>query len=398
MPNLIGRIGTFSSSENLLRNLANRQQSLDQAQHQVATGKRVLKASDDPSAAAQAERAIMRIERIKSEQRVMDLQRSNLTLAEATLGESISALQRVRELVITAGNSSLDAIQRESVANEIASLRKSLLGYANRQDANGLPLFGGLGSIEAPFVETNSGVDYQGLPGQLSSSEVSVPAVLDGQRIWMFVPVRDGVFDASFSVNSGGLSSTAPQIADLSKLVDRSYTIEFSETTYSVIPSVSMGADDPLPLIDVEFVSDGAITFDGLSLQVRGNPEEGDTLVVNPTLSIFQSIDNVVAALNGASSGLQVFQGINQALASIDSGLYQLQAARSQSGELLNTADRNESTQDGLELQLEESRSRAEDLDMAQGITKLQSQQLAYEIALKSYAKNQNLSLFNYLD
>lgn len=392
MSNLIGRIGTFSSSENLLRNLATRQQSLDQAQHQVATGKRVLKASDDPSAAAQAERAIMRIERIKSEQRVMDLQRSNLTLAEASLGDGISALQRIRELVITAGNSSLDTVQREGITNEIASLRKSLLGYANRQDANGLPLFGGLGSIKTPFVETNSGVDYQGLSGQMSSTEVSVPAALDGQRIWMFVPVRDGVFDASFSVNAGGLSSTAPQIDDLSKLVDRSYTIEFSGTSYSVSPAVSP------PLSNVPFVSGDTITFDGLSIQVRGNPVAGDTLVVEPTRSIFQAIDNVVAALNGASSGLEVFQGINQALASIDSGLYQLQAARSQSGELLNTADRIENTQEGLELQLEESRSRAEDLDMAEGITKLQSQQLAYEIALKSYAKNQNLSLFNYLD
>jgi flagellar hook-associated protein 3 FlgL len=259
-------------------------------------------------------------------------------------------------------------------------------------------LFGGLGSIKTPFVETNSGVDYQGLSGQMNSTEVSVPAALDGQRIWMFVPVRDGVFDASFSVNAGGLSSTAPQIDDLSKLVDRSYTIEFSGTTYSVTSNVSTGDDDPLPLIDVPFVSGDTITFDGLSIQVRGNPMAGDTLVVEPTRSIFQAIDNVVAALNGASSGLEVFQGINQALASIDSGLYQLQAARSQSGELLNTADRIENTQEGLELQLEESRSRAEDLDMAEGITKLQSQQLAYEIALKSYAKNQNLSLFNYLD
>lgn len=398
MPNLTGRIGTFFSSENLLRNLANRQQSLDQAQQQVATGKRVLKASDDPSAAAQAERAIMRIERIKSEQRVMDLQRSHLTMAESTLGDSVSALQRVRELVIAAGNGSLDSAQQELIANEIAGLRKSLLAYANQQDANGLPVFGGLGSLAVPFVETSSGVDYQGLPGQMSSGEASVPAVLDGQRIWMFVPVRDGVFDASFTANSGSLRSTAPQIVDLSKLVDRSYTIEFSATSYSVIPSSSTGPGDALPVNNVPFVSGGTITFDGLSLQVQGTPAAGDTLVVKPTRSIFQAIDNIVAVLQGASSGLQVSQGVNQALASIDSSLNQLQAARGQSGEFLNTADRIESTQEGRQLQLEENRSRAEDLDMAQGITKLQSQQLAYEIALKSYSKNQNLSLFNYLD
>ena len=120
--------------------------------------------------------------------------------------------------------------------------------------------------------------------------------------------------------------------------------------------------------------------------------------MVKPTRSIFQAIDNVVAVLKGATSGLQVSQGINQALASIDSGLNQLQAARGHAGELLNTADRIESTQEGRKLQLEESRSRAEDLDMAQGITKLQFQQTAYEVALRTYAQNQKLSLFNYLD
>ena len=164
MSNLTGRIGTFFSSESVLRNLASRQQSLDQAQQQVATGKRLLKGSDDPSAAAQAERAIMRIERIKSEQRVLDLQRNNLSLAETTLGDSVSSLQRVRELILMAGNGSLDGSQRDGIADEIASLRKSLLGHANRQDSNGLPLFGGLGSVAVPFVETSNGVEYKSLP------------------------------------------------------------------------------------------------------------------------------------------------------------------------------------------------------------------------------------------
>ena len=152
------------------------------------------------------------------------------------------------------------------------------------------------------------------------------------------------------------------------------------------------------PLSNVLFVSGDTITFDGLSLQVQGTPRAGDTFVVNPTRSIFQAIDNVVAALSGASSSLQVTQGIQQALSSVDAGLRQMQTSRGQAGELLNTADRITDTQEARELLLEETRSRAEDLDMAEGISKLQSQQLAYEIALKSYSQNQKISLFNYLD
>lgn len=393
MSNLTGRIGTLSSSDNLLRSLATRQKNLAQAQDQVSTGKRVLKASDDPSAAAQAERAIMRIERIKSEQRAMDLQRSNLSMAESTLGDSISVLQRIRELILAAGNGSLDKPQRNGIANEIVNLRESLLGYANRQDANGLPLFGGLGSIAVPFVETSTGVEYQGLPGQLSSGEVSVPAVLDGQRTWMFTPVRDGVFNASFTQNAGELRSTAPQVVNLSQLKDMTYTIAFDGTGFDVTDSAGTVVQPTSP-----YVSGNTITFNGLSLQVKGTPQAGDTLIVKPTRSLFQAIDNVVNAFNSATKGLEVSQGINQALASIDAGLNQLQAARGQAGELLNTADRIDVTQESRKIQLEESRSRAEDLDMARGIGQLQSQQMAYEVALKSYAQNKKLSLFDYLD
>ena len=48
-------------------------------------------------------------------------------------------------------------------------------------------------------------------------------------------------------------------------------------------------------------------------------------------------------------------------------------------------------------MQLEDDRSRAEDLDMIKGISDFQNQQVGYEAALKSYAQVQQLSLFKFI-
>ena len=59
------------------------------------------------------------------------------------------------------------------------------------------------------------------------------------------------------------------------------------------------------------------------------------------------------------------------------------------------TASRGD--QEKRSIQLEDDRSRAEDLDMIKGISDFQNQQAGYEAALKSYASVQKLSLFNFI-
>ena len=60
-------------------------------------------------------------------------------------------------------------------------------------------------------------------------------------------------------------------------------------------------------------------------------------------------------------------------------------------------ADRITGNQDARNIQLEGDRSRAEDLDMVQGISDFQQTQMGYQAALQSYAMVQKLSLFNYI-
>lgn len=306
------RNGTHHSNETVLAQLAIRKNNLDQSQLAISTGKRINKVSDDPVGAAQAERSMTRIERIKVELRAMDLQRSNLTLAESTLGEGIDYLQRVRELFVTAGNAALDTPQRAGIVNEIENLRNRLLQLANRQDSNGMALFGGLGSVARPFVEDVTGtVTFEGVAGLAAFSDVSLPMALDGKSAFMFTSTTD------------------------------------------------------------------------------------------PNASIFKALDTAIAALKIPTTNPTELAAMNaaiiQGLKDTDTGLGQLQSSRGQAGEFLNQSDRIESQLNARHDQSEADRSRVQDLDMAQGISQMQSNQVAYEIALKSYAQAQQLSLFNYL-
>ena len=84
-------------------------------------------------------------------------------------------------------------------------------------------------------------------------------------------------------------------------------------------------------------------------------------------------------------------------LAQVDTSLERIGAVRGRAGDLLNRADRIHDTQEDRSVQAEGDRSRAEDMDMIQGLSDFQNQQTSYQVALQTYASIQKLSLFDFL-
>ena len=62
------RISTFNAYENVITNLQGRQRALQTSQLQLTSGKRVDRPSDDPVAAARAERALAAMTRADAQQ------------------------------------------------------------------------------------------------------------------------------------------------------------------------------------------------------------------------------------------------------------------------------------------------------------------------------------------
>jgi flagellar hook-associated protein 3 FlgL len=399
------RLSSANAYDNALQNIYARQSELTGQQEKLTSGKNVNRVSDDPTGAAQAERALTRLTRSASDNRALEVHRSALTLAESTLGDATSVVQRLRELTVSAGNGAYSALDRSSIAKEMTGLREQLFAMANSRDSNGTPLFGGLGSASAPFSDSASGVSFNGVAGQQAGSEVGLPTAMDGQAVWMNVRSGNGSFNlATATTNTGSLWTNTGQVLNPTALTGHDYSVTFTvapgvggATTYSVQDNTT--ANPTLPT-NQPYVPGQAITFDGLSLVANGTPANGDAVSVSPstTTNMFKVIDDAIAAIgDSTTTSSQRAQATGLALTQIDTGMNQLQAARSQAGQWLNRADQIQSTQEGRAVQLEAEKSRAQDLDMVKGISDFTRIQTGYQAALQSYAQVQKLSLFNFI-
>ena len=395
------RIGTANQYDTALEQLFKRQTELANQQEKLSTGLRVNRPSDDPVAAATAERDRVRVNRIAVDQRALESQRAALATSESVLGDAVELTRNIRELVIAAGNAGYSAKDRTTLATQMSSLRDQLFTLANRSDSNGVPLFGGLGSAGAPFVDVPAGVQYLATPGQRAAGDTNLPGTMDGQAIWMDIANGNGTFKVSLGgVNTGTAWTDTGNVTSPTALTGHNYSIQFSVvgnlTTYNVLDTTTATV-----VSSAQPYTDGLpIQFDGMAIAVNGKPANGDVVAVAPSVrtDIFSLLDQAIRSVDNAAGDNKLTQAVTLALKEIDSSMDRLHAARSQAGDWLNRADTITSMQQDRTLTLEADRSRAEDLDVAKGISDFNKFQTGYQAALQSYAQVQKLSLFNYIN
>lgn len=180
------RITTSYTYGASIDNLQRRQQELATGQLQLTSGKRVQRASDDPTAAARAERALAAISRSEVEARAIEAGRNVMTLAESALGDAGELLQQARELLVASGNGTYTDLERQGLATQLRGLRTQLLAIANRDDGAGAYLFAGQGGGTPPFSDEPGGVVYHGLRGDFSTAaREPLPLSVDGEAAWL---------------------------------------------------------------------------------------------------------------------------------------------------------------------------------------------------------------------
>lgn len=404
------RIATANSYDNTIAVLNRRQAELAAQQERVASGLRVLKPSDDPVAATLAETAANRLSRTTADLRALDASRASLQQAESGLAESGNLIQKVRDLLVTAGNATFTDAEREDVAKQLEGLREQLIAVANRKDNAGRTLYGGLGGSSTPFVDlygpSGSGVQFEGQRGQAAAGNSALPQALDGDAIWMRVPQGNGTFTLSLpNTNTSSVSTTMGEVTDAALLTGDDYDISFAVvggvTQYTVT-----NATTGTPVaghVGQPYVANRTIEFDGMSLEMRGAPAAGDRVELRPvttTTDIFSVVQNAVNALryNGPNESAHHTQAMARAMTEVDAGHDRVLAARGRAGEWLNRGDSLDTQMEGRSVDLKAERARLEELDPIKGISDLQTMQLGLEAAIKTYAQVQRLSLFQVMN
>lgn len=402
------RIATANNYDSTIKVLADRQAQLAQQQERLATGKRVLRASDDPVAATLSEAARNRLARAEADQRALEASRTSLQQAESGLAESGELIQRVRDLLVTAGNAGFTDSEREDVARQLEGLREQMIAVANRTDSAGRTLFGGLGGAATPFVDlytpSGNGVAFNGQRGQAAAGNTALPQALDGQAIWMQVPQGNGRFVVSLpNTNTGGVSTGVGEVVDPASYTGGDYRISFAEVAgqmqYTVI-DVSNGNTPLASHTGVPYEPGKSVQFGGMGFVINGNPAAGDAIDIEGSparTDIFQVVQNAVDALRygGVNESAHRNQELARAMTEVDAGHDRVLLARGRVGELLNRADSLDTLLEGRALDNKAEDSRLTDIDLVKGISDFQTQQQGLEAAIKSYAQVQKLSLFS---
>lgn len=400
------RLSTANLYDASIANLQRRQQALQDQQQQLTSGKRIANASDDPTGAARAERALAAIGRVEANQRALEASRNSMTLAESALGDANELLQQARETMIAAGNASYSDAERMSQANKLQGIRDQLLSIANRPDGAGGYLFSGQGSSSPPFLDQAGGVAYVGVSGTIQTGNLdNFQLSIDGRAAWEQARSGNGTFVTEAAAN--GITGNPAQawidsgrVTDPTLVTGQNYRIDISGTAPAQTYTVT-NTDTGAGVSSGTYRSGQAIVFDGMSVGVTGTPADGDTFTIAPatnTLKVFDVLDRAIAELKTPlRSNAQIAQSNSGRLRDIDAVMGGLQNVRSQTGERLNNLDGTESRLAALKQYSTQERSAAEDIDMVQGISDFQNQQTGYDTALKTYAMVQRMSLFQYI-
>ncbi|MCG5535712.1 flagellar hook-associated protein FlgL [Ectothiorhodospira mobilis] len=413
------RISTSQIFQNGVDVMQRQQAEIARTQNQLATGRRILAPSDDPSGSVQTLQFESRVQQTEQYQRNGDLAERRLRLTESTLAGVGDGLQRIRALAVQANNASQTDETRGYLAEEMRQVLDGLVDLANTRDANGEYLFAGYRSETRPFVADATGqIVYQGDDGarEVDISPVRRIAVGDaGSAVFGGILDGNGAFTVIPDAGNSGSG-----VADGGQVVDR-VLWEGSQGDFPVtIEFVNDGEqfrflDDggnPIDVTDgegntvaagtpLDFTPGQTIEFNGIQLQVQGRPDAGDSFEIRPSQeqTLFQGLDRMISALETGSGDTTapVNNAINRGLTELDGALEHVLDVRATVGARLNALESQDGLHEGQILQMETTLSEIRDLDYAEAISRFNLQQVSLKAAQQSYTQVARLSLFDYI-
>lgn len=399
------RLSSVQIFQQGISGILDQQARLNDTQQQLATGKKILKPSDDPVAAVQIMDIQEDLELVDQYARNGDLAEGQLGFEESVLTDVGNVLQRVRELMVQANNATQTPETRNSIATEIEARLDELQALANTRDANGEYIFAGFQSDTEPFIRQGNSFSYNGDDGQRflqlgSSTQVGVRD--SGFDVFVSIPTGNGTFDVAPNAANTGNAVVGSTSASGSFVPD-DYVVTFSQATPSDPITYQVTDSTPAIIGSGTYVPGETITFAGASLQIDGVPADGDSFDVTPSVKqdVFTSLQAIVNDLkNSGSTSAEIAivnNSLGQGLNNIDQALGHMLEIRADVGVRLSQVETQRNVNESFTLQLQDTLSDIQDLDYAEAISRLNLQLTALQAAQQTYVKVQGLSLFNYL-
>lgn len=406
------RISTNQLFDRSIQAVLDNQADISDLQQQLATGKKLLRPSDDPVGAAQVVRLTEDLDQITQYKRNNDLLQNTLDTEEAVLSSINDAVNRARVLMVQSGNGVYDDADRDAIAIEIAEIRDQIFGLINTQNANGEYIFSGYES-ESPafsFDPTRTGNKYVfegdgGVNEIRVSDTVTIQGNSSGKDVFADVLARltasitgsAGATSASVSVaQQGAYDNFFKDNYDAVTAANNDYQITVISATQVQIDNLGTGTT----VATLDYTSGEPFVFNGLEFDITAPVGATVDFTLDPPekKSLPETLNDFVIALQDDSLSDGAFdEALQDALIGVDNGLTSLANAQSSLGGRYNVAESVYESNLDLEIANKSARSAIEDVNYAEAVSELAKQETTLQAAQATFARVTSLSLFDFI-
>lgn len=386
--------------------LSAKQSDVNEQIQYLSSGKRVLTAKDDAVSFGTLAGYKDELSNIAKYQRNINQAENRNGLQETSFANAEDIMQELKQLFIQANNGSLNDSDLDALAELAKNSQEQLLGIANIKDETGGFIFSGFQTQTTPFnLQADGSVIYQGDSGvreiQVGKS-VMVATNQAGDAAFEKVSNDIGDFIPSYNANTSGISVNRAVIANPSTHdvlgSPPDYNFNFTSATDLTVTD----GNGAVVFNTVAYSPGQTIAFNGVEVQLDGNPLPGDDFDLTPQedISIFDTIKSAIDWLQvGSSPANQVQHAVdyNHVLGQLDQALNHMTGNRVDAGVRLSLIDVQANNHADSELTITSGHSNIEDLDFAKAVANFEQSQVSLQAAQQSFVQIKNLSLFNYL-
>lgn len=394
------RVSSFHQYKSVSNDLMKQQVKLQKNHDQLASGKRVLTAGDDPISSIHIQNFKQNNAQIEKYLESINLAKNRQNRAELSISQSETLIDSTKIGVMKMLNGSLSSEDRQAYKHEIQAAFNDFMGLVNAKDESGNFLFSGTQSSKQPFFRDGSGnVSYVGDSFHRSakvSASVLVQTSDPGDKLFMNVPNPFGDYQPEYALENKS-SLLLSQATNTNDADNAAYEVSFAvddngQTTYSLKQDnteVATGVYDP----------ESGIEWGTLKLTFEGEMVDGDSMSFErqDSFSIFDVFQKTMALADEKGSDPSATAELHQAVREFSQAFNHMNQVRSEIGTRLNTLDRQEEMHLDYQVVLNNSLGTMEDLDYASAIIDMNENMVALEASQKAFTKTKELSLFNYI-
>lgn len=397
---MLTRISSFHHYQSVQNDLRRQENKVHHNQEQLASGKKLLKPSDDPLASHYIQNIAQQQEQLSQYMDSIVLVRNRLENSEVNIANAESFADESKRLTMEMINGAYSAQDRQAKKREMEELAHNFLNLVNTQDESGNYVFAGTKTKSQPFYRDKDGsVQYAGDDYQRKmkvSNMLDMPMNDPGSTLFMDIPNPFGDYQPDYDLQSGSeLLLGKASNADKDDMA--SYRVTFVDMNNG---KFGYQLERNGKVVDAdEFSPANGIEFKGLKVHVKGQVTPGDSIGIEKrdSFSIFDTFKQVMTWSDKPVSDASATAKLHQMTEEFQAAFIHLSKARTEVGARLSTLDIQEQNHEDFNLSLARAKSNFEDLDYSKAVIEFNENSRALQASQQAFGKTKDLTLFNYI-